>query len=47
MRSSTSRRITWHSRPPFSDVIAWSIYRRRHQDAAKTSHYAHQALTEP
>jgi SRSO17 transposase len=30
-----------------ADVIAWSIYRRRHQHAAKTSHYARQALTEP
>ncbi|GAA3924041.1 hypothetical protein Aau02nite_22250 [Amorphoplanes auranticolor] len=30
-----------------ANVIAWSIYRRRHQDAAKTSHYARQALTEP
>jgi SRSO17 transposase len=30
-----------------ADVIAWSIYRRRHQDTAKTSHYARQALTEP
>ncbi len=29
------------------DIIAWSIFRRRHQDAAKTSHYARQALTEP
>jgi SRSO17 transposase len=29
------------------DLIAWSIYRRRHQNAAKTSHYARQALTEP
>ncbi|WP_456238645.1 hypothetical protein [Plantactinospora sonchi] len=29
------------------DVIAWSIYRRRHQHQAKTSHYARQALTEP
>jgi SRSO17 transposase len=30
-----------------ADVIAWSIYRRRHQATAKTSHYARQALTEP
>jgi SRSO17 transposase len=30
-----------------ADVIGWSIFRRRHQDAAKTSHYARQALTEP
>ena len=30
-----------------ADVIAWSIYRRRHQDRAKASHYARQALTEP
>ena len=30
-----------------ADVIAWSIYRRRHQHTAKTSHYARQALTEP
>lgn len=30
-----------------ADVIAWSIYRRRHQHQAKTSHYARQALTEP
>jgi hypothetical protein len=30
-----------------ADVIAWSIYRRRHQNTAKTSHYARQALTEP
>ncbi|MDW5325382.1 IS701 family transposase [Plantactinospora sp. KLBMP9567] len=30
-----------------ADAIAWSIYRRRHQDAAKTSHYARQAFTEP
>jgi SRSO17 transposase len=30
-----------------ADVIAWSIYRRRHQDQAKASHYARQALTEP
>jgi len=30
-----------------ADVIALSIYRRRHQDQAKTSHYARQALTEP
>lgn len=30
-----------------ADVIAWSIYRRRHQDQAKTSHYARQALTDP
>jgi len=30
-----------------ADVIAWSIYRRRHQNAAKTSHYAHQSLTDP
>jgi SRSO17 transposase len=28
-------------------LIAWSIYRRRHQDQAKASHYARQALTEP
>jgi SRSO17 transposase len=28
-------------------VITWSIFRRRHQDAAMTSHYARQALTEP
>jgi hypothetical protein len=30
-----------------ADVIAWSIYRRRHQDQASASHYAWQALTEP
>ncbi len=30
-----------------ADVIAWSIYRRRHQDSAKISHNARQALTEP
>ncbi|MDQ0364689.1 SRSO17 transposase [Catenuloplanes indicus] len=30
-----------------TDVIAWSIFRRRHQDSAKISHYARQALTEP
>ena len=30
-----------------ADVIAWSIYRRQHQDQARTSHYARQALTEP
>jgi SRSO17 transposase len=30
-----------------ADVIAWSIFRRQHQDSAKTSHYARQALTEP
>jgi hypothetical protein len=30
-----------------ADVIAWSIFRRRHQDTAKTSHYAGEALTEP
>ncbi len=30
-----------------ADVIAWSIYRRRHQATAKTCHYARQALTEP
>jgi SRSO17 transposase len=30
-----------------ADVIAWSIYRRRHQDQAKTSHYARQALSKP
>lgn len=30
-----------------ADVIAWSIYRRKHQNIAKTSHYARQALTEP
>jgi hypothetical protein len=30
-----------------ADVIAWSIYRRRHQATARTSHYARQALTEP
>ena len=30
-----------------ADVISWSIFRRRHQAAAKTSHYARQALTEP
>ncbi|MFV2116872.1 IS701 family transposase, partial [Micromonospora sp. LOL_025] len=29
------------------DVIAWSIFRRRHQAEAKISHYARQALTEP
>ena len=29
------------------DVIAWSIFRRRHQNSAKTSHYTRQALTEP
>jgi SRSO17 transposase len=29
------------------DVIAWSIFRRRHQDSAKASHYDRQALTEP
>jgi SRSO17 transposase len=28
-------------------VIAWSVFRRRHQDAARTSHYERQALTEP
>jgi hypothetical protein len=26
-----------------ADVIAWSVFRRRHQDAAKTSHYERQA----
>ncbi|WP_460808701.1 IS701 family transposase [Micromonospora zhanjiangensis] len=30
-----------------ADVITWSIYRRQHQAAAKISHYAQQALTEP
>ncbi len=30
-----------------ADAIAWSIFRRRHQAVAKTSHYARQALTEP
>lgn len=30
-----------------ADVIAWSIFRRRHQATAKTSHYARQALREP
>jgi SRSO17 transposase len=30
-----------------ADLIAWSIFRRRHQAAARTSHYARQALTEP
>ncbi|WP_446220840.1 IS701 family transposase [Micromonospora sp. IBHARD004] len=30
-----------------ADVIAWSLFRRRHQAAAKTSHYTRQALTEP
>ena len=30
-----------------ADVIAWSLFRRSHQAAAKTSHYARQALTEP
>jgi hypothetical protein len=30
-----------------ADVLAWSVYRRRHQHAAKTGHYARQALTEP
>jgi hypothetical protein len=30
-----------------AEVIAWSIYRRRHQDQANASHYARQALTEP
>ncbi|RGC69533.1 hypothetical protein C5N14_09670 [Micromonospora sp. MW-13] len=30
-----------------ADVIAWSIFRRRHQAAAKTSHYERQKLTEP
>jgi hypothetical protein len=29
------------------DTIAWSIFRRKHQDSAKTSHYDRQALTEP
>ncbi|MGC4805591.1 IS701 family transposase, partial [Micromonospora sp. DT233] len=29
------------------DVITWSIFRRQHQAAAKISHYARQALTEP
>ncbi|WP_203903519.1 IS701 family transposase [Virgisporangium aliadipatigenens] len=32
---------------PRADAITWSIYRRRHQHAAKTSHYTRQALTEP
>jgi len=30
-----------------ADVIAWSIYRRRHQNQANASHYARQALSEP
>lgn len=30
-----------------ADIIAWSIYRRRHQHQAKISHYARQAPTEP
>jgi SRSO17 transposase len=30
-----------------ADAITWSIYRRRHQHTAKTSHYARQAVTEP
>nr|WP_067708612.1 IS701 family transposase [Actinoplanes awajinensis] len=30
-----------------ADVIAWSIFRRRHQAIAKIGHYARQALTEP
>jgi hypothetical protein len=30
-----------------ADVIAWSLFRRRHQAAAKTSHYTRQAPTEP
>jgi len=30
-----------------ANAISWSIYRRRHQNAAKISHYARQALTEP
>jgi hypothetical protein len=30
-----------------ANVIAWSIFRRRHQDTAKVSHYARQDLTEP
>ncbi|MBO3737524.1 IS701 family transposase [Actinoplanes flavus] len=30
-----------------ADLIAWSIFRRRHQATARTSHYARQALTEP
>ncbi|MET7952318.1 IS701 family transposase [Micromonospora sp. NPDC005324] len=30
-----------------ADVIAWSIFRRRHQATAKSSHYARQVLTEP
>ncbi|WP_416904013.1 hypothetical protein [Micromonospora echinospora] len=30
-----------------ADVIAWSIFRRRHQAAAKTKHYERQKLTEP
>ena len=29
-----------------ADVIAWSLYRRRHQPL-QDSHYARQALTEP
>lgn len=35
--------------PPrrIADVITWSIYRRRHQKQARTSHYTRQALTEP
>jgi hypothetical protein len=30
-----------------ADVIAWSLFRRRHQATAKVSHYARQALAEP
>ncbi|MBB3095713.1 SRSO17 transposase [Actinoplanes campanulatus] len=30
-----------------ADVIAWSLFRRRHQATAITSHYARQALTDP
>jgi hypothetical protein len=31
----------------FATVIAWSIFRRRHQQTAKISHYDRQALDEP
>jgi hypothetical protein len=30
-----------------ADVIAWSLFRRRHQAIAMNSHYARQAVKEP
>ena len=32
-------RLVWRRLPPPDDVLAWSVWRRRHQAQARRSHY--------